>query len=131
MGAHPTSGFDDANLILTKAGGGVFNSLSFDLDDQWTGVVDFKILGTRPDFTTFMSTYTTDGQPGYDTFSVTGYTGLQSVAFGTNNLPALQNLGLDNLLVNDYTNVVSTPVPDSLILFISGLLGLLVVRRFH
>ena len=72
-----------------------------------------------------MSSYTTNFSPGFNRFTTAEFTGLQSVAFGTNSGPRLQNVGLDNLLVNDYANVVSTPIPGTLILFLSGLVGLL------
>ncbi len=129
--AQPTSGFNNAHLILAKGDGGVFDLLSFGLDDPSLGVAGFQIIGTRPNLTTLVSNYTTRVSPGFNRFTTTGFTGLQSVAFGTNSGPRLQNVGLDNLLVNDYANVVSTPIPGTLILFLSGLVGLLVARRLN
>ena len=44
---HPSFGFDDHSLLLTKSGGGAFDLVSFDLNDAFTSVVPFDILGKR------------------------------------------------------------------------------------
>ena len=69
---------------LTKDDGGTFDASSIDLgelDPASPAPIQVPFTGTRADGSTVTATFTTDGAAGFETFALTGFTGLTSLSW--------------------------------------------------
>jgi hypothetical protein len=112
------------NLIVTMTGGGLFSLMSFDYSCT---PCDFDVQGLfgSGGAVSPLSVFGSTGVDEFETLSPPGFTNLSSLSF-------LNFSGdrhrLDNIVL-EFTSPLSLPLPASLALLISGLLGLGAVRH--
>jgi hypothetical protein len=98
--AHPSSGFEDQDIILSNDAGLPFNLSSIDLIEatSFPSPQTITIQGTRTDSTVVEQTFTTDGVAGRETFLLSNFTNLTTVRLGAGASTA--EVAVDNLILD-------------------------------
>lgn len=69
------------DVVITQSGGGAFDVFSFDFEG-FQNESDIRVVGSLSGGGTVSQTFTADGNPStYETFLLSGFTGLSSISF--------------------------------------------------
>jgi hypothetical protein len=141
---HPSGGDASTSLLeyyaysittMTKENGKAFDLNSIDLapyDTIQSGPISVTFNGTKSDNSTVAQTFYFNNTPGstpvLQTFFFSGFNNLVSLSFTQGNSPALsQAYQFNNINVTESP----VPIPPSMLLLGSGLIGLGVFKRRH
>lgn len=130
--AFPNFGFDEQLMTVAKTDGSAFDVLEmvfgevqdFDPDISFAAIYAFDVVGVKMDGSgTVVQSILLDGVKGLETFSLSGFTALSSiyfgsVAYGMEAMP--QNVVLSSMVTQDS----EVPLPAAIWLFMAGLGGL-------
>lgn len=108
--AAPSNGFGFGDLLMTKDDDTEFTIDSIDLVEAFgpNPNFTFEMTGIKADSSTVTFSATLDGQPGSETFPVTGFVNLKSIRFGSGNTSVVP--AIDNIVIG--TNPTPTPTPE-------------------